>query len=116
HVLQGDGKNTPIFDEDIGIDIQNLPIEEQQANAAAANFCVPTAKLDSYIIRAGAYIFAEKKIMAFAGVNKIHMGLVVGQLHHRTGKYQQLRKHLVPIRSFLLGSAIYDGWDFMNGD
>ena len=116
HVLQGDGKNIPIFDEDIGTHTQDLPIEEQRANAAASDFCVPTAKLDSYILRAGAYIFSERKIIAFAGVNKIHTGLVVGQLHNRTGKYQQLRKHLVPIRSYLLLSgATYDGWDLMTG-
>ena len=106
----------PILDEDLGTPSEALPVEEQRANEAAANFCVPTAKLDSYIIRAGAYIFAEKKIIAFAGVNKIHTGLVVGQLHNRTGKYQQLRKHLVPIRQFVLNGATYDGWDLVNGD
>ncbi len=116
HILNGDGKETAILDEDIGTDSQELPIEEQRANAAAADFCVPKAKLDSYIVRAGAYIFSEQKIIAFAGVNKIHTGLVVGQLHNRTGKYQQLRKHLVPIRQFLLTGASYDGWDLVNGD
>lgn len=116
HVLNGDGQNMPILDEDLGTPSEALPVEEQRANEAAANFCVPTAKLDSYIIRAGAYIFAEKKIIAFAGVNKIHTGLVVGQLHNRTGKYQQLRKHLVPIRQFVLNGATYDGWDLVNGD
>lgn len=115
HIINGDGKQTAIIDEDVGISSDDLPIEEQKANQAAADFCVPKAKLDSYIIRAGAYIFAEKKIIAFAGVNKLHVGLVVGQLHNRTGKYQQLRKHLVPIRRFILNGATYDGWDFMNG-
>ncbi|WP_044250173.1 HigA family addiction module antitoxin [Kingella negevensis] len=110
HVLQGDGKSTPILDEDIGIDSNTLPPEEQRANQAAADFCVPSQKLDSYIIRAGAYLFSEQKIKAFAGVNKIHIGLVVGQLHNRTGKYQQLRKHLIPIRSFILNGSTYDGW------
>lgn len=114
HILNGDGKKQAVIDEDIGIQTDNLPESERLANKAAADFCVPTAKLDSYIVRVGAYIFSERKITAFAGVNEIHPGLVVGQLHNRTGKYQQLRKHLVPVRNFILNGSTYDGWGFTN--
>ncbi|HGG8094031.1 TPA: HigA family addiction module antitoxin [Neisseria meningitidis] len=114
HILNGDGKNQAVIDEDIGIQIDGLPESEHLANKAAADFCVPAAKLDSYIVRVGAYIFSERKITAFAGVNEIHPGLVVGQLHNRTGKYQQLRKHLVPVRNFILNGSTYDGWGFAN--
>lgn len=114
HILNGDGKQQAVIDEDIGIHANGLPESERLANTAAADFCVPAAKLDSYIVRVGAYIFSERKIIAFAGVNEIHPGLVVGQLHNRTGKYQQLRKHLVPVRNFILNGATYDGWGFSN--
>ena len=113
-VAQLRGKNQAVIDEDIGLQIDGLPESEHLANKAAADFCVPAAKLDSYIVRVGAYIFSERKITAFAGVNEIHPGLVVGQLHNRTGKYQQLRKHLVPVRNFILNGSTYDGWGFAN--
>lgn len=117
HVIQGDGQDIPILDEDVGVSTDKaLPPEEQHANSVAADFCVPKAKLDSYIVRSGSYIFVEKKLIAFAGVNKIHTGLVVGQLHNRTGEYQKLRKHLVPIRQFILDGSTYDGWGFENGE
>ncbi|RPD90497.1 addiction module antidote protein, HigA family [Neisseria weixii] len=114
HILNGDGKKQAVIDEDIGIQANDLPEVERLANMAAADFCVPTAKLDSYIVRVGAYIFSERKIIAFSGVNEIHPGLVVGQLHNRTGKYQQLRKYLVPVRNFILNGSTYDGWGFSN--
>lgn len=114
HVLNGDGKKQVILDEDVGTHTDDISESERIANAAAADFCVPAIKLDSYIVRVGTYIFSDKKVIAFAGVNKIHPGLVVGQLHNRTGKYQQLRKHLVPIRQFILNGSTYDGWGFSN--
>lgn len=114
HVLNGDGKKQVILDEDVGTYTDDISESERIANAAAADFCVPAIKLDSYIVRVGTYIFSDKKVIAFAGVNKIHPGLVVGQLHNRTGKYQQLRKHLVPIRQFILNGSTYDGWGFSN--
>ena len=79
-------------------------------------FCIPADKLESYLIRTGQYAFAEQKVIAFSGVNKIHPGLLVGQLQNRTGKYHMLRKHLVPVRQFILSSSVYDGWGFSYGE
>ena len=115
HIIRGDGKDHAIIDEDVAGTASDLPPQEQIANAAAADFCVPTGKLENYLIRAGQYAFSEQKITAFAGVNKIHPGLVIGQLQNRTGKYHMLRKYLVPIRQFILNGSTYDGWGFSYG-
>lgn len=116
HVIRGDGRNGVILDEDIAVSADNLPPQEQAANAAAADFCVPSGKLENYLIRTGQYAFSEQKVTAFAGVNKIHPGLVVGQLQNRTGKYHMLRKYLVPVRQFILSGSVYDGWGFSYGE
>lgn len=111
HVIREDGKKEPILDEDVGlINGRLLPPEEVHANSVSADFCVPHKKLENYILRSDPYIFSEKKIIAFAGVLNIHPGLVVGQLHNKTEKYQMLRKYLTPIRDFILNSATHDGW------
>ncbi len=112
HVIQGDGRDGVILEEDIAVSADNLPPYEQAANAAAADFCVSSVKLENYLIRTGQYAFSEQKVTAFAGVNKIHPGLVVGQLQNRTGKYHMLRKYLVPVRQFVLSGSVYDGWGF----
>lgn len=116
HVIRGDGRDGAVLDEDITVSADNLPPQEQAANAAAADFCIPADKLESYLIRTGQYAFAEQKVIAFSGVNKIHPGLFVGQLQNRTGKYHMLRKHLVPVRQFILSSSVYDGWGFSYGE
>jgi HTH-type transcriptional regulator/antitoxin HigA len=40
----------------------------------------------------------------------VHPGLLVGQIHSRTGRYDFLRRYLVKIRQFILPDAITDGW------
>lgn len=114
HVLRGDGKITPVIDENVGIDSDDLPEAEKIANSVAAEFCVPQDKLEKYLLRVGPYSFAERKIIAFAGVLNIHAGLVVGQLQHKTQKFHLMRKHLVPVRNFILNGSTYDGWGFVN--
>ena len=110
HILQGDGKTQPILDEDVGINTMDLPPEEKHANEVAAEFCVPQEKLVSYIERNGDYKFVDRKIQAFAGINKIHPGIIVGQLHSKTGQYNMQRKHLVKIKNHILPTAYYNGW------
>lgn len=114
HVLRGDGKKTPVIDENVGIDSVDLPESEKIANSIAAEFCVPQDKLEKYLLRVGPYSFAERKIIAFSGVLNIHAGLVVGQLQHKTQKFHLMRKYLVPVRNFILNGSTYDGWGFVN--
>lgn len=113
HILKGHGKDMPIVDADIegeqaGVD-DNLPEEERIANAAAAEFCVPREKIESFLRRKHPFYY-EKDVLAFSKVNNIHPGLVVGQIQHKLGRYDFLKKYQVKIRQFVLPGAMADGW------
>lgn len=111
HVLQGHGKRT------IGMidylndfdDVSDSSDEENIANNAAADFCVPKAKFDSFYQRKHPY-FSERDIVGFSSVLEVHPALVVGQLQKRMNRYNYLRKYQVPIRKHLLTEAVCDGW------
>lgn len=116
HVLRGDGKDVAIVDDLEGdkssvTSAQNEA--ERAANSAASTFVVPAAKLESFIARKGQFI-SEKDVVGFAGVLGTHPAIVVGQLHHKTGKYSLFRKYLVPVRKYLVESeasrGMLDGW------
>ena len=113
HVLRGDGKRSiGIVDHLVGEapnDTSQNESEEKAANKAAAEFCVPAAKMDSFYARKHPY-FSERDIVGFASLMSIHPALVVGQLQKRMGRYDFLRKYQVPVRSHLLKSAVADGW------
>jgi HTH-type transcriptional regulator/antitoxin HigA len=112
HVLREDGKaeNRPVIDTDVGGDSkEELPECERLANAAGADFCVPSVELDDFIARVQPY-FSEERVLRFAQRIQVHPGLVVGQLQRRLGRHDFLRKHQVKVRSFVLPSADVDGW------
>lgn len=113
HVLRKDGMDEDIVDADLegsraGTDETLLP-RERIANAAAADFGVATAKLESFIKRKNPF-FYEKDVVAFAKLNETHPGIVVGQLQRRLNKYDYLKKYQVKVRQFILPGAIADGW------
>ena len=113
HVLRKDGIEEDIVDADLegsraGTDETLLP-RERAANAAAADFGVTTAKLESFIKRKNPF-FYEKDVVAFAKLNETHPGIVVGQLQRRLNKYDYLKKYQVKVRQFVLPGAIADGW------
>ena len=84
--------------------------EELTANDAAAEFCVPQEALKDFIKRKGRFI-SEKDLIGFANTHRIHPGLVVGQLQHKTGRYDLFRSHLVKVRSIITQTASrVDGW------
>lgn len=87
----------------------DIPKEETEANEAAANFCVPKERLESFIARKAPF-FAERDILGFANTLKIHPGLIAGQLQHKTMRFDLFRNHLVKIRSAVAPSAMVDGW------
>lgn len=111
HVLREDGKaeGTAVVDTDVGVDAADLPDCERQANAAGADFCVPTGELENFVARVQPY-FSEEKVLRFAQRIAVHPGLVVGQLQRKLGRHDFLRKHQVKVRSFVLPSADVDGW------
>jgi HTH-type transcriptional regulator / antitoxin HigA len=82
---------------------------ENRANREAADMLIPRDKLDSFIVRKRPY-FSKLSIIQFANANRIHPGIVAGQLHHRLGTYKTNREMLVKIRDILTSRALTDGW------
>ncbi len=109
HVLHGHGKTSAIIDSDISLEAQDVDLEERVANEEAADFCVPQVKVRSFYLRKKP-LFTDGDIQAFAKINQVHPGLVVGQLHNLTKQFTIFRHHLVSIRKFILPSALADGW------
>lgn len=110
HISRRDGLHQPIIDVDVGRQPDNeLEEQERLANLAAREFCVPKRDMDAFIARKAPY-FADKDLIGFARVLKVHPGLVAGQLQFRTGKYTHFRSHLVGVREFVTSAAEIDGW------
>lgn len=115
HVLRRHGMEVEVIDIDLGKSMMghNTPPvesdEEGLANAAAAEFCVPQKDMTSFIARKTPF-FAERDILGFAKRVQVHPGIIVGQIQHRTGRWDLLRKHLVKIRQYVLPGAMVDGW------
>jgi HTH-type transcriptional regulator/antitoxin HigA len=117
HVLQRDGMEVEVIDIDLGKSMMghDKPPENEQgkqenvANAAAAEFCVPQKDIQSFIARKAPF-FAERDVLGFAKRVQVHPGIVVGQIQYQTGRWDLLRKHLVKIRQYVLPGAVVDGW------
>lgn len=113
HVLRQHWKSAVMLDfelegEKAGNSV-SISEEERLANEAAADFCVPQIKLDSFIARKAPF-FNKRDMLGLARTLQIHPGLVAGQLQNRTGRYNLFRQYLVKIRSAILPSALVDGW------
>ena len=110
HVIRGHGRRSPVIDIDIqGGDTSRVAEEELVANAAAADFCVPSGQMDRFIQKKAPF-FMERDVLGFAATLGVHPGLVVGQLQHKTGRYDRFRSHLVGVRQSIAPSAAVDGW------
>ena len=111
HILREDGKvdRQVVIDTDVGDNETDLPESERLANAAGAEFCVPSAELENFIARVQPY-FSEEKVLRFAQRINVHPGLVVGQLQRKLGRHDFLRKYQVKVRALVLPSADTDGW------
>lgn len=113
HVLQGHGKLSIGMVDHLtgeGANDANSEIDEEKiANVAAADFCVPSAKMASFYTRKHPY-FSERDVVGFASVMAVHPAIVVGQLQKRMKRYDYLRKYQVPIRRYLLKEVVADGW------
>jgi len=118
HVLCGHGKYRAILDnlEDIEANrLANVAVEEDIANSAAASFCIPKEKMDSFFARKEPYI-SERDVIGFAARMEVHPAIVVGQIQHRRKPnnpktaFAFLRKYQVPVRKFVIAKAVTDGW------
>ena len=108
HVIQGHGMATPKLDIELG-ETETLDDEEKVANAAAASFCVPQARIDSFIARK-APLFAERDFLGLAKILGVHPSLVAGQIQFKTGRFDLFRSHIEKIREHVLPGMIVDGW------
>lgn len=113
HVIKRHGVNSIMVDTELegdkaGINA-NITGEERVANEAAAEFCVPQKKMDSFIARKAPF-FHEHDIIGMARTLQLHPGLIAGQLQHRIGKYDRFRQHLVKIRHIVIPNSMVDGW------
>jgi HTH-type transcriptional regulator/antitoxin HigA len=113
HVRLGHGKHQMILDTELegeragsGPDV---PEEERLANAAAAEFCVPSAQMKAFVDRKAPF-FSERDLVGFARSLGVHPGLVAGQLQHLTGRYERFRQHLEKVRGQVVRAAYVDGW------
>lgn len=112
HILLKHGQGHEMIDSDLVMGVGSggsVSEEERVATEAALDFCVPTVRLGSFIVRKQPF-FSEKDVLAFSEICKVHPGLVVGQIQHRTGKYGFLRKYQVKIRQHIIPGAMSDGW------
>jgi HTH-type transcriptional regulator / antitoxin HigA len=115
HVLQLHGRDsiTVMLDAELegeraGID-GNIAEEERQANDAASEFCVPKEMMDKFIAYQSPR-FDLREFLGFANMLHVHPGIVAGQLHKRTGRYELFRKYLVNVRDIVVPNAKADGW------
>ncbi len=113
HVIQQHGKSTVMLDAELegsragtGSEIAD---EERVANRAASEFCVPQKMMDAFIARK-APIFAERDILGFSNMIKVHPGLIAGQIRYKTNRYDRLGSHIVKVRHLVASSAVVDGW------
>jgi HTH-type transcriptional regulator/antitoxin HigA len=115
HVLRRHGQAKAIVDSEvIPININATPTsmtiaEEQQANDASRNFCVPEEEMADFIHRHNP-IFSEEKLEGFARRIRVHPGLVVGQLQRWSGDYRLFRKYLIGVRSIVAPVSMSDGY------
>lgn len=112
HVRQRHGQTVITLDTELEGDragTESVSDEERVANAAGAEFCVPSHQLDKFIARKEPF-FAERDILGFAKTLGVHPGIVAGQLQRRTGRYDRFRVHQVKIRAHVAPGAIVDGW------
>ena len=113
HVLRKHGQDVIMVDAELEGERagcgEGIAEEERLANEAAGEFCVPRQRIDSFIARKSPF-FREQDVLGLANVLGIHPGLVTGQLHSRTGRYELFRRYLVKVRSKIAPGAMIDGW------
>lgn len=113
HVRRLDGQSVIMMDAELEGERagtgQNIPKEEREANAAAAEFCVPQDSLKQFVDRKAPF-FHERDVIGFSRTIKVHPGLVAGQIRHKTNRFDLFGKHLVKVRSFVAANATHDGW------
>lgn len=115
HVLNGEGKDGAIVDNDLDDPVE-LSEQERRANAVATDFCVPTSEMDDFVVRKGP-LYTDENIRQFAYSIGLHSGLVAGQLRRRLSvgplgerAWRLYTTHLAKIRHVITDTALVDGF------
>lgn len=83
---------------------------EKRANSEAANYLIPSDKLDSFINRHKP-LYYQTKVVKFAQARGVHPAIAVGQLKHRDElPPTHLNKLQANVRKHILDVALTDGW------
>lgn len=110
HVIRSHGRTRATAMLDVEIEgTTGIDEEEQIANAAAGEFCVPAKMMQAFIARKAPF-FHERDILGFAKTIGVHPGLVAGQLRRHLGRYDLFGSHMAKMRSIVIPNAFTDGW------
>jgi HTH-type transcriptional regulator/antitoxin HigA len=111
HVLRKHGRKVEMIDGDLqkSNDDALETEEEKVANVAARDFCVVTAKFESFMIRKKPFYY-ERDVIAYSRIINRHPGIVVGQMQRYLDNYSYLTRYLSKVRQFVMQGAIADGW------
>jgi HTH-type transcriptional regulator / antitoxin HigA len=112
HVRNGDGSvDSDLIDGTKGIATMLVDDEtERVANEMAAASLIKPNEMQSFIARVGP-LYARERVIQFAHKQKIHPGIVVGQLQRKNEiGYSALRDLLVKVRDLVVAVAFTDGW------
>jgi HTH-type transcriptional regulator/antitoxin HigA len=110
HLQHGEGLSQPVVDANLMGDCSHGEDTEKRANTAAANILVPQKELERFISSAKPY-FSEREIVSFAQAQRVHPGIVVGQLqHHKLLSFSSFNKLKAKIRTELIKTTVTDGF------
>ena len=114
HVCNGDSSvDVDIVEQGKGIASIGVASDDAEAiaNQQAADSLIKTADLQSFIRRVGPF-YSRDRVVQFANRQKIHPGIIVGQLQRREEiGYSALREFLVKVRESVTSTALTDGWN-----
>lgn len=111
HVLNNDGIMIDVDAVDAGKRRPSTHAEvEMRADLAAAAMLVSTDNLNDFIARKKPF-YRKPDIIRFARTQKVHPGIVAGQLQYRGEiDYGANREMLVKVRDIIVDASITDGW------
>lgn len=114
HVRAGDGQKTVSIDTNLigegATRSEDKPDFERRADEFATATLMSPTKLNSFVARIRP-LYSKEKIRAFAAVNGVHPGIVVGQLQHRGEiTWAHNREMLAKVRDLVTRAALTDGW------
>ncbi len=108
HILRLEGRDTAIIDN---FDDENrlTDVSERAADEAAADFCVPKAKMESFIRRHDP-IYSKPGLIGFSKLVKRHPGIVAGQIQKHLDRWDLFKQYRAKVRHVLIRTALTDGY------